>query len=167
MNPSETNADTNSDETVPDAPVQDILPRNVDQAVGVLIAISQDLLHLAHEEYESLVSLDHKRFAYAQREKNPLSRRYTQASEEFRGRLGAFRMADRALIADLNALQADLASISERNNRLIQDIKKRSAATTQSVLVTAQEMGQRSSLGARAAYSHSADHKKAGGLGKA
>jgi|GEM_PF-1474263 len=130
---------------------QSILPRNVDRAVEMLIALTQDLLHITHEEHGSLVTLDHMRFAYAQKEKESLSLRYAQASEEFRGRLGAFRMADRALIADLNALQSDLQNITESNNRLIDDIMRRTQATTQSSLFIAQEMGQHAPIGTRGA----------------
>ncbi|MCK5375251.1 MAG: hypothetical protein KAJ40_08200 [Alphaproteobacteria bacterium] len=135
--------------------VQDVLPHNVDRAVEMLIAMSRDLLYLAHEEAQSLVNLDHKRFAYAQREKESLSQRYAQASEEFRGRLGAFRMADRGLIADLNAIQTELKDLTENNNNMIEDIKHRTNATTQSVLFTAQEMGQ-CSLSARVSNSNNA-----------
>jgi hypothetical protein len=135
---------------------QGFLPRNVDRAVEVLIALSQDMLHLTYEEHESLITLDHMRFAYAQREKDSLSQRYSQASEEFRGRLGAFRMADRALIADLNGLQTEIKNITERNNLLIDDIKRQTQATTQSSLFIAQEMGQRAAVKAKAANSNDA-----------
>ena len=122
---------------------QPILPRNVDRAVEALISISNDLLALAHEEHQSLITLDHKRFAYAQREKEALSQRYAQASEEFRGRLGAMRMANRGLVTELNAVQTDLRHATERNNRIVEDIKRRTNATTQSSLFIAQEIGQR------------------------
>ncbi len=136
---------------------QNILPRNVDRAVEVLIAITQDLLHLAREEHESLITLDHMRFAHAQKEKDALGLYYTQASEEFRGRLGAFRMADRALIAQLNASQTELRNLTERNNRLIDDIKQRTQATTQSALFIAQEMGQRVPVNNNASNTNSND----------
>lgn len=136
---------------------QNILPKNVDRAIGVLIAISRDLLHLAHEEHQSLVTLDHMRFAYAQKEKESLSQRYAQASEEFRGRLGAMRMADRGLIAQLNALQTELRDTTEYNNRMVEDIKRRTCATTQSSLFIAQEMGQRALGEAKASNSNSED----------
>ncbi len=144
---------------------QSILPRNVDRAVEVLIALSHDLLTLAHEEKISLETLDHMRFAYAQREKDALSLRYTQASEEFRGRLGAFRMANRGLIADLNAAQTELRSITERNNRLIDDIKHKTSATTQSSLFIAQEMGQHAPMKSKAsndAYTRAATLEERG-----
>lgn len=123
--------------------LQNILPKDVNQAVRVLITISKNLLDLADEEAQSLITLDHMRFAYAQREKESLSQRYTQASEEFRGRLGAFRMADKNLIGHLNALQNELRDKTENNNILIEQIKNRAAANTHSSLFTAQEMGQR------------------------
>lgn len=126
-----------------DVKQNDILPRNVDKAVEVLISISKDLLYLAHEENMSLSTLDHTRFAHAQREKEALSEHYMQASEEFCSRLGAFRMADRSLIAQLNSLQAELRDANEHNNRIIEDIKYRTGVTTQSSLFIAQEIGQR------------------------
>ncbi len=142
------------------------MPRNVDRAVEVLISLSKDLLYLANEERISLETLDHMRFAYAQREKEALSQRYAQASEEFRGRLGAFRMADRGLIADLDAVQMELKNLTEHNNRLIDEIKQRTCATMQSSLFIAQEMGQqrRPSLETKAsndAYSRAATGLKA------
>lgn len=126
---------------------QDLLPRNVDKAVGILINLSQDLLTLEHKEHMSLVTLDHMRFANAQREKESLSLHYSQASEEFRGRLGAFRMADKSLIERLETLQLELQEISALNNNMINDLKRKTCATTQSVLFAAQEMGQQMAEG--------------------
>jgi len=145
------NAPSTQHDKHPSDATQSILPRNVDRAVEVLIAISHDLLTLTHKEHESLNTLDHMRFAYAQREKDALAARYAQASEEFRGRLGAFRMADRGLIANLNAVQNELKNITESNNRIIDDIKRKTQATTGSSLFIAQEMGQRTPLKTKAA----------------
>lgn len=120
-----------------------ILAKDVNQAVRQLIKISQDLIRLTDDEAQALVTLDHMKFAFAQRDKDMLAEHYAQASEEFRERLGAFRMADKNLIAQLNALQNELKEKTEHNNVMIDQIKKKAAANTQSTLFTAQQMGQR------------------------
>ena len=112
-----------------------ILAKDVNQAVRQLIAISQDLIRFADTEAQALVTLDHMKFAFDQR--------YALASEEFRERLGAFRMADKNLIAHLNTLQNELKEKTEHNNVMIDQIKTKAAANTQATLFTVQQMGQR------------------------
>lgn len=120
-----------------------ILSKDVNQAVRQLIKISQDLVRLADDEAQALVTLDHMKFAMSQRDKERLAEQYSKASEEFRERLGAFRMADKNLIAQLNTLQNELKDKNGHNNLMINQIKKKAAANTQSTLFTAQQMGQR------------------------
>ncbi len=120
-----------------------ILSNNINEAVRQLIAISKDLVRLADDEAQALVTMDHMKFAFAQRDKETLAEKYAQASEEFRERLGAFRIADKNLIAQLNALQNELKEKTEHNNVMIDQIKTKAAANTQSTLFTAQQMGQR------------------------
>ncbi|MGN7438113.1 MAG: hypothetical protein ACTHOO_05645 [Alcanivorax sp.] len=120
-----------------------VLSRDVNMAVRQLIKLSQDLIRSADEETQALVTLDHMKFAMSQRDKEMLAEKYAKASEEFRERLGAFRMADKALIAQLNVLQNELKEKNGHNNVMINQIKKKAAANTQSTLFTAQQMGQR------------------------
>tara|TARA_R110001592_G_scaffold27763_13_gene102751 strand:+ start:37498 stop:37956 length:459 start_codon:yes stop_codon:yes gene_type:complete len=120
-----------------------ILAKDVNQAVRQLIAISQDLIRFADTEAQALVTLDHMKFAFAQRDKELMSEHYALASEEFRERLGAFRMADKNLIAHLNTLQNELKEKTEHNNVMIDQIKTKAAANTQATLFTVQQMGQR------------------------
>jgi len=120
-----------------------ILANDVNQAVRQLISLSKDLIRLADDEAQALVTLDHMKFALAQSDKEKIAERYAKASEEFRNRLGAFRMADKNMIAQLNALQNELKEKTEHNNVMIDQIKKRTSANTQATLFTAQQMGQR------------------------
>ncbi len=120
-----------------------ILANDVNQAVRQLISLSKDLIKLADDEAQALVTLDHMKFALAQSDKEKIAERYAKASEEFRNRLGAFRLADKSMIAQLNALQNELKEKTEHNNVMIDQIKKRTSANTQATLFTAQQMGQR------------------------
>jgi len=120
-----------------------ILANDVNQAVRQLISLSKDLIRLADDEAQALVTLDHMKFALAQSDKEKMAERYAKASEEFRNRLGAFRMADKNIIAQLNALQNEIKEKTEHNNVMIDQIKKRTSANTQATLFTAQQMGQR------------------------
>ncbi len=136
------NANTIKNKEQADKP-RSILASDVNQAVHQLISLSNDLIRLADDEAQALVTLDHMKFALAQSEKEKMAERYAKASEEFRNRLGAFRMSDKNLIARLNALQNELKEKTEHNNLMIDQIKKRAAANTQATLFTAQQMGQR------------------------
>ncbi len=69
-----------------------ILSNDVNQAIHQLISLSKDLIRLADDEAQALVTLDHMKFALAQSDKEKMAERYAKASEEFRNRLGAFRM---------------------------------------------------------------------------
>lgn len=120
-----------------------ILDRNVNLALRELVAISKKLVTLAESETQALVCGDMLRFACVQQDKESLAVRYAKASEEFRSRLEEFRSADKALLNQLSKLQDDLKQKTNDNNVMIQSIKKRSQAKTQSTLFSVQELAQR------------------------
>ena len=120
-----------------------ILGKNVNQALRELVRLNKRLIELADQETQSLVTSDHMRFAFTQRDKESLARQYMQASEEFRNRLDDFRNADKSILMQLEKLQTELKEKTQNNNVLIGQIKTRAAANTQSTLFTVQELGQR------------------------
>lgn len=120
-----------------------ILDRNVNLALRELVTISKKLVQLAESEAQALVCGDLLRFACVQQDKESLAVRYAKASEEFRGRLEEFRIADKALLQQLKKLQDDLQEKTQSNNMMISSIKKRSYAKTESTLFTVQEIAQR------------------------
>lgn len=120
-----------------------ILVRDVDHALRELVRLSKKLVDFADQETQSLIKGDHLGFAMTQQEKEALAVQYTKASEEFRERLEDFRSADKGILKQLDQLQAELKDKTENNNVLIDQIKARATANTQSTLFTAQEMGQR------------------------
>ena len=120
-----------------------ILIHDVDHALRELVRLSKKLVDFADQETQSLIKGDHLGFAMTQQEKESLAVQYTKASEEFRDRLEDFRTADKGILMQLDKLQTELKEKTENNNMLIDQIKTRATANTQSTLFTAQEMGQR------------------------
>ncbi|PCJ97540.1 MAG: hypothetical protein COA45_09760 [Zetaproteobacteria bacterium] len=120
-----------------------VLGQNVNQALRELVRLNKRLIEFADQETQSLVTSDHMRFAFTQRDKESLARQYMQASEEFRNRLDDFRNADKSILMQLEKLQTELKEKTQNNNVLIGQIKTRAAANTQSTLFTVQELGQR------------------------
>lgn len=120
-----------------------VLGQNVNQALRELVRLNQKLINFADQETQSLVTSDHMRFAFIQHDKESLARQYMQASEEFRTRLDDFRHADKSILMQLEKLQTELKEKTQNNNILIDQIKTRAAASTQSTLFTVQELGQR------------------------
>lgn len=119
------------------------LPANVNDALRELVRLSKKLIMFTDQETQSLVTSDHLRFAYIQRDKERTALQYTKASEEFRSRLEEFRNADKGLLMQLDRSQSELKQKNESNNILIEQIKNRAQANTTSTLFTVQEMGQR------------------------
>ena len=122
---------------------KNVLTSDINQSLRELVRLSKQLVEFADQETQCLVTNDHLRFAYTQRDKENLAERYTQASEEFRSRIDEFRNADKSILIQLDRLQAELKEKTESNNLLIGQIKKRAAANTQSTLFTVQELGQK------------------------
>ncbi len=120
-----------------------LLGRDPNTALRELVNLSKKLIELADQETQSLVMNDHMKFAFTGQDKEVLAGQYMKASEEFRSRLEDFRNADKAIIAQLNKLQAELKDKTLSNNILIEQIKNRAAANTKSTLFTVQELGQR------------------------
>ncbi len=120
-----------------------VLSSNVNLAMREMIRISERLVHLAEDETHALVRGDLMQFAVAQKEKEKLASRYAKASEEFRSRIEDFKKADKILINKLDTLQTDIRQKTECNNKMIDQIKKKSLANTKATLLTAQDLGQR------------------------
>ncbi len=120
-----------------------VLGKDVNQALRELVRLNKRLIDFADQETQSLVTSDHMRFAFTQQDKESLARQYMQASEEFRTRLDDFRHADKSILMQLEKLQTELKEKTQNNNVLINQIKTRAAANTQSTLFTVQELGQR------------------------
>lgn len=127
----------------PSAP---LLPQERSQALMQLIRLTQGLSTLADKEAQALARDDMLTFSVLQDEKDLLSNRYIKASEEFRNRLEDFRGADPTLLDRLVALQKDLGDKTAGNNQVISRIYQKARKTTQSALVTVQELAQRHKL---------------------
>ncbi|MBK6897082.1 MAG: hypothetical protein IPH06_10875 [Alphaproteobacteria bacterium] len=112
-------------------------------ALREMIRITKGLCDMADQETQALVTNNMLPFAFLQMEKEKLVERYQVVAEEFRRRLEDFRKADPALIKQLEKLQHDLREKSVSNNAMVEQIRKRSLATTMESLFVAQELGQR------------------------
>ncbi len=123
-----------------------VLSNNINESLQTMVRLSRQLIDFANQESQCLITNDLLRFGYLQKDKNALATRYAKASEEFRSRLDDFRKSDKALLMQLDRLQAELKEKTQGNNIMIEQIKTRASANTQSTLFTVQEMGQRISM---------------------
>jgi hypothetical protein len=123
-----------------------LLPQERSQALMHLIRLTQGLSALADKESQALARDDMLTFSVLQDEKELLANRYVRASEEFRNRLEDFRGADPTILDRLVALQKDLGEKTADNNQMISRIYQKARKTTQSALVTVQELAQRHKL---------------------
>lgn len=119
-----------------------ILPADKTQALNLLIRITQNMIHLAEKESQTLVQNDLLSFAIMQDEKALMAEHYVRVSEEFRTKINSYRGADKALLNRLEAAQKQLHEITSNNNIVVNGIYNRSRANTQSALLAAQEFGQ-------------------------
>jgi hypothetical protein len=122
---------------------EDGLPLDTTKAMHTLIKITEQLCTLAEKETQALVRNDTMIFAILQQEKDLLSRRYAQASAEFRARLDEFRTTDRNLLGRLEVLQKKLSEKTVGNNTIVERMHKRARQQTQGTLITAQELAQK------------------------
>ncbi len=122
------------------------LSDNVNEALREMVVLSKRLIEFTDQEAQSLIKSDHMGFALVQRDKERLAGRYAKASEEFLGRLDAFRNADKGLIAQLHQVQNTLREKTQNNNDMIARVRDRAQVNTQATLFSAQEMGQRVSF---------------------
>lgn len=120
----------------------DILPQDLTQALKVLINFSERLLDLAERETQALVQNDLGTFSILQNEKDVMSRRYADASEEFRGRMNEFRAADPGLLDRLENLQKELGDKLHSNNDITMQLFTRAKEKTTNSLFTLQEASQ-------------------------
>lgn len=108
-------------------------------ALNNLCKLSQSLLDLAEQESQALIQQDMLAFAILQDEKEALSLRYLDASEDFRNRINVFRRVDRAMLDRLEHLQSRLQTRTNDNNALINQIKQKAEHFVSHGLMTAQE----------------------------
>ncbi len=120
-----------------------ILGKDVNNALRELVRLSRKLIEFTDQETQSLITNDHMKFAFTQQDKECLAERYAKASEEFRTRLDDFRHADKSILMQLDKAQIELKEKTQSNNLIIEQVKKRASANTQSTLFTVQELGQR------------------------
>lgn len=123
--------------------VPSILPAEKTQALNMLIRVTQNLINLSERESQSLAQNDLTTFAILQDEKSFMADQYSRVSEEFRANINLYRGADKNMLNRLEALQNMLAERTRDNNTMVNTLYERSRASTQSVLLAAQEMGQK------------------------
>lgn len=119
------------------------LPSSAKEAVFRMIEISKKLITVCERESQALLQQDVATLSIVEDEKEILADKYMKASEEFRARLEDFRSVDAALLNKLEDLQGVLAQQAQDNNVLIEQMYKKSQTTTQSTLVSVQELAQR------------------------
>ncbi len=119
------------------------LPRDPAAALRELIRLTKALRDMAEQETQALVTNNMLPFAFLQLDKEKLAQRYQDAAEAFRLRLEEFRGSDPALLKQLEALQNELREKTEANNVMVDQIRRRSQASTMESLFIAQELGQR------------------------
>lgn len=131
--------------TIPNNPAiaeQQLLPSDKEQAIKILINITENLINFSEREGQVLAQNDMMSFAVMQDEKSLITERYVQISQEFRARLEEFRGADPALLDKLDAAQKTLGENAQHNNKIIDQIQARAKKNTESTLVNAQKLGQ-------------------------
>ena len=119
-----------------------ILPEDPVKATYDLIAMSRGLVAIAEREQQALAQNDLMNLAILQDEKDSASRKYQMASEEFRGRIDAFKTVDKALIGQLESLQRNMNDIMSNNNLLVLQMRDKARQSTAETLITAQALGQ-------------------------
>ncbi len=120
-----------------------LLSANAATALKELSALTRSLLKLAEEEEQILVLGDMLQLAAFQDHKEKMAWQYMQGSNEFRERLEEFRGLDSSAINELEKLQNELNKKTQSNNSLIEQIRQRAMANTQSTLLSAQELGNK------------------------
>lgn len=110
-----------------------------ENALNNLCKISQSLLDLAEQESQALIQQDMLSFAIIQDEKEALSLRYLDASQDFRNRINVFRRINRNQLTRLETIQDELSVRTNDNNALIDQIKQKAEHVVSHGLMTAQE----------------------------
>ena len=123
-----------------------VLPAEKSQAISALVKITQALLDLAEKETQALAQNDMLTFAILQDEKAAVTERYAKLSEGFRSRVNEFRDADKNQLNRLENLQKLLAEKTHANNKVVERLYERARTQTQTTLLAAQEIGQRTHI---------------------
>ena len=123
-----------------------VLPTDQSKALNMLIRLTQNLSNLADREATALAQNDMLAFAILQDEKSLVMEQYIKASEEFRTNVNVYRGADEGLLNRLERLQKDLGEKTKTNNDVVHTIYERAQNRTQSSLLAAQEIGQKTHI---------------------
>ena len=123
-----------------------VLPSDQSMALNMLIRLTQNLSNLADREATALAQNDMLTFSILQDEKSLVTEQYIKASEEFRTNINIYRGADEGLLNRLERLQKDLGEKTQSNNDVVQTIYSRAQNRTQSSLLAAQELGQKTHI---------------------
>ncbi|MFP4312697.1 MAG: hypothetical protein ACLFR0_00095 [Alphaproteobacteria bacterium] len=126
----------------PAASEQQLLPADKDQALTVLINITENLINFSERESQVLAQNDMMTLAVMQDEKTLITQRYVALSTEFRKRLEEFRGVNPALLDRLETLQNTLGENSRHNNTIIGQMQDRAKKKTEGVLMNAHKLGQ-------------------------
>ena len=121
---------------------QQLLPPNKEQAIKVMMNITENLINFSERESQVLAQNDMMTLAVMQDEKTLITQRYVQLAQEFRNRLEEFRGVNPALLDKLEALQNTLSENSRHNNKILDQIQARAKKNTQNVLFSAQQLAQ-------------------------
>lgn len=121
---------------------QQLLPADKEQAIKVMINITENLINFSERESQVLAKNDMMTLAVMQDEKTLITERYVTLSREFRDRLEEFRGVSPALLDRLETLQNTLSENSRHNNKIIDQIQNKAKKKTQNVLMSAQQLGQ-------------------------
>lgn len=120
-----------------------LLPSEKSQALNAMIRVTQGMVQITEREAQALAQNDLTTFAIIQDEKAFMAEHYQRASSEFRSNVHRYRGVDKTLLARLEALQVDLAERTHSNNAMVTTLYERSRANTQTTLLAAQEMAQK------------------------
>lgn len=134
-----------SSKQIPNNPAvseQQLLPTDKNEAVKIMINITENLINFSEREGQALAQNDLMSIAIMQDEKTIITERYVALSTEFRNRLEQYRGADAALLDRLEALQKSLGENTRHNNKIFNQIQNRAQKKTEAVLMTSQQLGQ-------------------------
>lgn len=102
-------------------PSNDILPQDPQEAVKMMIAISEELTGMINAESNAVAMNDAMTYTIAEGAKEPLLQRYERAAKEFQGRISQLRHnVPVPLVDQLEASQKALKAAAQDNITLIE-----------------------------------------------
>jgi|GEM_PF-5002929 len=125
-----------------DTVLERILPLNCEAAIRDMIDISIKLCDICDRELEKLQEDNFVGVALIQDEKQTLSERYAQASQEFHDRLDTFKGTSPNLLKHLETLQETLGNKARANAVILEKMMNKLQQNTHTTLLNVQSMGQ-------------------------